>query len=139
MILRWGAGVLSPCLILFCNSTNLPADLCRSRYPAIFDISSIALCFSCVGLLVSLESLFPAYDTTLYPPIHSHPHITLIHHFSHTSFRSSSCSRRNHMTMFTTEQEINPRKISLGYAGIDTSQPHSSRRDIIYESVTAIE
>jgi len=36
MILRWGGvRVLLPCLILFYKFTNLPADPCRSMYPAI--------------------------------------------------------------------------------------------------------
>ena len=112
-ILRWvGVWVLLTCLIFFYNFINLPADPCRSMYPAIFwHIFCHSLLQSCPSACV-----LPGYDITT--PIHSHfhPHVTLIHHFLHNLphfahvFVSPSRYHHNHMAIFTTEEEIALRK-----------------------------
>lgn len=121
MILRWGGvRVLLPCLIFY-NFTNLPADPCRSMYPAISWHYSVILCCNRVGLLV-----LTGYDTTTTIHCHSPTRNTNSLHFAHV-FGSLSRSQRYRMVIFTTEEEIVAKKISLT-EGIDTSKLHSSRR-----------
>jgi len=142
MILRCGGlRVLLTCLIFFYNFINLPADPCRSMYPAIFwHIFCHSLLQSCPSACV-----LPRYDITTPIHCHFHPHVTLIHHFLHNLphfahvFGSPSRYHHNHMAIFTTEEETALRKKYRLPKMESIHQSFIRNADLIYDSVYAIE
>jgi len=125
MTLRWGGvRVLLPCLIFFYNLINLPADPCRSMYPAIFwHIFYYYLLQSCWSACV-----LPGYDTTTSIHSHIHPHVTLIHHILHTSLDHLHAPNTTTWPYLQRKtKSFHEKKKSLT-EGIDTSKLHSSRR-----------